>query len=164
HPGRVPLFPSCWGRGTLGGFPSSPPVSGQQCMQAACGDGDLVDRHAEVGHGILDRVGDDGRAGNGAALTDTLDAERVDHRGVHAWGVGSGPPGSALDLTAACASRPSGSARSGRPATNARLPSMRTSSGAHSSNSAATRAALVRTSRAAPATAGPALAATRLPP
>ena len=78
--------------------------------------------------------------------------------------VGSGPPRSALDFTAAWASRPSGSARSGMPATNARLASIRTSWGAHSSSSAATRAAFVRTSRAALATAGPALAATRLPP
>src|SRR5215467_2128772 len=46
------------------------------------GDGDLADAGAEVGDGVLDCVRDGCRAGDGAALADALDAERVDGRRV----------------------------------------------------------------------------------
>src|SRR2546422_9041052 len=57
-------------------------------------------------------------------------------------------PRSAFDFTAACATRPRLTKRSGIPATWARPRSMRTSAAAHSSSSAATRDARWRTSRA----------------
>jgi len=47
---------------------------------------DLADHHAEVGDRVFDRIGDRRGAGDGAALADALDAERVDRRGVRLEG------------------------------------------------------------------------------
>ena len=54
----------------------------QQRPQAGRRDRHLADGDAEVGDRVLDRVGDGGGAGDGAALADALDAERIDGRAV----------------------------------------------------------------------------------
>src|SRR5215467_14545143 len=57
-------------------------LSGEGAEQPGRRDGDLADARAEVGDRVLDGVRDGRGAGDGAALADALDAERVDGRRV----------------------------------------------------------------------------------
>src|SRR5262249_28800758 len=53
-------------------------LAGEGREEPGGGDRDLANAGAEVGDRVLDRVRDGGGAGDGAALANALDAERVD--------------------------------------------------------------------------------------